>query len=176
MDRLGIAYETAAPRCNEDLRAGVAPAEGTLELARRKARSVAHEMHDALVIGSDQMAVLGGEVLEKPGTHERAVEQLLMAAGRTHELWTSVCVIDVRTGREAHHTELWKMRIRSITREEAERYVDRDQPLDCAGSYRFESIGAALFESVQGQDPTAITGLPLVALAHMLREKGVQIP
>jgi septum formation protein len=176
MDRLGLAYEVESPRTTESLPPGVPPEEGTLELARRKAKSVARDQADAIVIGSDQMAVLDGRVLDKPGTPERAVEQILLMAGRTHELWTSVCVIDARSGRETDHTEVWSMRMRTLTPEEALRYVEADAPLDCAGSYRFESLGAALFESFEGGDPTAITGLPLVALTRMLMEAGVPVP
>jgi septum formation protein len=176
MDRLGVVYEAAAPRCDEKLPEGTHPRDGTLALSLRKARSVAALHAGAILVGSDQMAILDGEIVAKPGTEGRAVEQLMHLAGRTHELWTSVAVMDTRSGRELSHTEAWEMTVRALTREEAERYVEADGPLDCAGSYRFESRGAAIFTSVRGCDPTAITGLPLVALAQMLREVGVRIP
>jgi septum formation protein len=174
MDSLGISYEAVPPGCDESLPAGTHPREGTLELAARKARSEAALREGAVVIGSDQMAVLDGETLPKPGTVERAVAQLLGMAGRTHELWTAVVVLDTRDGRELAHVELWEMTLGALTRDEAEAYVRADGPLDCAGGYRFESRGAALFASARGADPTAITGLPLVALARLLAQLGIR--
>ena len=172
MDRLGVGYEVAAPRCDETLPAGTHPREGTLELSCRKARSVCSRFPQSLIIGSDQMAVLDGEILSKPGSAPRAVEQLLHLAGRTHELWTGVCVLDAGTGRELAHTQVWRMTMRRIGRPEARDYVTQDGPLDCAGSYRYESRGKKLFERVEGEDPTAITGLPLIALVRILGELG----
>jgi septum formation protein len=174
MDRLGIAYEAVAPRCDELLPGGLHPREGTLELSLRKAHSVAGDWPDALVIGSDQMAVLDGRVLGKPGTEERAVAQLLELAGRTHELWTAVAVLDTRDGSAATHAEVWQMGLGPLDREAALEYVRTDGPLDCAGSYRYESRGSALFAAVEGEDPTAITGLPLAAVVRMLEERGVR--
>ena len=175
MDRLGVPYATEAPRCDEMLPGGTHPREGTLELSRRKAQSVCSRFPRSLIIGSDQMAVLDGEILSKPGTPRRAEDQLLRLAGRAHELWTSVCVLDAREGRELTHTEAWRMTMRPLGREEAREYVLEDGPLDCTGSYRYESLGARLFERVEGADRTAITGLPLLALAGLLRELGVPV-
>jgi len=175
MDRLGVAYAVAAPRCDELLREDTHPREGTRELSRRKAQSVREGYPQSLIVGSDQMAVLDGEILSKPGTPRRAEDQLLRLAKRTHELWTSVCVLDARTGRGLTHTELWRMTMRPLGREEVRDYVQADEPLDCTGSYRYEGRGARLFERVEGTDPTAITGLPLLALAGLLGELGVPL-
>jgi septum formation protein len=106
---------------------------------------------------------------------ERAVEQLLRLAGRTHELWTGLCVLDARTGHERAHTQVWRMTLGPIDLRQARAYVERDGPLDCAGSYRYESLGRSLFERVEGEDPTAITGLPLVALVRILGELGARV-
>ncbi len=176
MDRLGVTYEVASPRCDETLPGGTHPREGTLELSRRKARSVREDFPRGLIIGSDQMAVLDGTILSKPVTARRAEEQLLRLAGRTHELWTAVCVLDARTGRELVHAQVWSMTLRPIGRDEARDYVLKDGPLDCAGSYRYESLGRKLFEKVEGTDPTAITGLPLIALARLLGDLGAPVP
>ena len=176
MDRLAVGYAVAAPRCDEALPPGTHPREGTLELSLRKARSVRDAFPRSLIIGSDQMAVLDGEILSKPGSEPRAVEQLLRLAGRTHELWTGVCVLDAATGRERAHAELWRMTVRPLEGDEALAYVREDGPLDCAGSYRYESLGRGLFDRVEGEDRTAITGLPLVALVRMLDELGTRVP
>ncbi len=175
MDRLGVDYEVAPPRCDESLPGGTHPREGTLELSCRKARSVRPDFPGGLIIGSDQMAVLDGAVLSKPGTPRRAQEQLLRLAGRTHELWTGLCVLDARTGRELVHAQVWRMTMRPLDRAQAREYVSEDGPLDCAGSYRYESLGRRLFERVEGTDPTAITGLPLLALARLLGTLGVPV-
>ncbi len=177
MDRLGIEYRCETPLCNEDLPEGTLPGEGTAILAVRKARSVAHLHQGSLIVGSDQMAVLGGRVLGKPGSVERAVEQLADMSGRMHELWTSVAVLDTRSKEgPVVHTDVHCMWMRALGRAELAEYVAQDAPLDCAGSYRFESKGAALFERVEGEDPTAITGLPLAALAGILGRMGVAVP
>ncbi len=176
MDRLGMKYEVASPSCGEDLAPGTHPREGTLALAERKARSVADAFASSLIIGSDQMAWLGGERLDKPGTFERAVEQLTRMQGRTHELWTAVALLDTREGGGlVSHVQRWTLTMRPLTREQAARYVRADDPLDCAGSYRFESRGMALFESAIGDDPTAISGLPMLALIGMLERAGAQV-
>lgn len=174
--RLGVEFDLAAPACDERLDPGTPPDQGALELARRKALSVASDRPGSIVVGSDQMAVVDGRILGKPGSADRAVAQLLDLAGRPHELWTAVHAIDTRSGSEKSHAEVWIMEIRPLTADEAERYVALEAPLDCAGGYRFEGLGVALFASTEGRDPTAITGLPLVALAAMLRSFGVRIP
>lgn len=177
MDRLSVPYVCAAPEGDESLPEGTPPGEGTAVLAARKAESVARLYPGCLIVGSDQMAVLDGRVLEKPGSVDRAIEQILGMSGRMHELWTSVAVLAAGgPGGPKVHTEVHRMWMRRVGREEAAAYVAADAPLDCAGSYRFESRGSALFEKVEGGDPTAITGLPLAALGRMLREAGAEIP
>lgn len=176
MDRLGIAYEVASPRCDETLAPGTLPRDGTLELARRKARSVADDHPGSLIIGSDQMAHVDGEVLHKPGTRPAAVDQLMRLSGRTHELWTAVALLDPGSGLLHEHVQVCRLTMRELTRDMAEAYVRSDAPLDCAGSYRFESRGVVLFEHVECEDPTAITGLPLMALVRMLARCAVVLP
>jgi septum formation protein len=176
MDRAGIEYHTASPRCDEQIPAETHPRDATLLLAERKARSIAAHHPDSLVIGSDQMAVLDGRILGKPGTEQGAVSQLMQLAGRTHDLWTATVVLDTRPrGLLRTHVELWEMTLRDLDRDQALRYVREDEPLDCAGSYRFESRGIRLFARVHGADPTAISGLPMIALLRMLNESGVSI-
>ena len=143
-------------------------------LAREKARAVFSQYPDAVVIGSDQLVDLDGVVFGKPGTAEVAVSQLMAMSGRSHRLLTAVCVLS--PGPQVEFMEETILRMRTLSRREAERYVERDQPLDCAGSYRIESLGIALFEHVQTNDFTAIMGLPLMRLAQILRDFEFEVP
>lgn len=143
-------------------------------LAREKALAVLTRYPAADVIGSDQLVDLDGQVLGKPGSVEAAVQQLLAMSGRCHRLLTAVCVVSGRDRHEfVNETRLW---MRTLTAAEALRYVQRDQPLDCAGSYRIEGAGIGLFERIETDDFTSIMGLPLMALAAELRRRGYLIP
>ncbi len=152
----------------------ITPSELATRLAREKGNAVAAGCPDAIVIGSDQLVDLEGVVLGKPGTAAAAVSQLMAMSGRTHRLLTAVCVIGPdRTLEFFNETQL---HMRALTEQEAARYVERDSPLDCAGSYRIESLGISLFDRIQTDDFTAIMGLPLIRLSQVLREFGVAIP
>lgn len=180
--RLGVPFESAAPGIDE--RAldpqwdQLGPAAYTLALARAKARSVARARPGTRVLAGDQVAVLEepGRVvrLDKPGTPERNVAQLLQLAGRTHELVGGVVLLDA-DGRAWEHVDRQRLTMRAFDRAEAERYVARCAPLDCCGGYRIEDAGIALFERVEGEDPTGIEGLPLIAVARMLRAAGLAV-
>ena len=176
--RLGVPFQCESPGVDEDAakRAISDPVVLAEHLASAKAQAVAERFPDAVVIGSDQLAAVDGEVLGKPGTAERSVEQLERLAGRTHELVTAVCVLRKRDGRTATHTDRTLLTMRNLAREEFERYVAADRPLDCAGSYKIEAAGIALFSRIETEDFTAITGLPLMAVVRMMREFGVVIP
>jgi septum formation protein len=139
-------------------------------LALAKARSI--RAQDALVIGSDQVASLDGEILRKPGTHEAAVGQLLHAQGRSVLFHTAVAVIDTRTGTTVEHVDRTEVRLRKLGRAALEQYVRLERPLDCAGSFKSEGLGVVLFEDVSSHDPTALIGLPLIFLAQTLRSLG----
>ena len=172
LERLGIPFVVEAPGVAEDALPGEAPARQAARLAQAKAAAVAARHPDALVIGSDQVAALGTEVLGKPGTPARAVEQLLRASGRQMEFLTAVTLIGPAAFRAAH-TDVTRVTFRRLGRAEVERYVERDTPLDCAGSFRAESLGIALFEALESRDPTALIGLPLVWLASALKSAGL---
>lgn len=175
--RLGVAFEQAAPgvdeRAFDGLWGTLEPAEYALTLARAKARAVAGARPDALVLAGDQVGVLpdaeGTLRLDQPGTPERNVDQLMRMAGRTHELVSGIVLLDAASGEEAAHIDRQRLTMRAFTRAEAEAYVARCAPLDCAGGYRVEDAGIALFERITGEDPTGIEGLPLIAVARMLR-------
>jgi septum formation protein len=176
MERLGLPFRALAPALDEDSLKdpGLGPRLLTERLAEAKARSLVESEPEATIIGSDQVASLDGTILGKPGSEEGAVEQLIRMAGREHQLITSVCVL--HRGHPRMHTDVTTLAMRTLSRDEIERYVAADRPIDCAGSYKLESRGITLFERIETQDSTAIVGLPLIALTSMLRELGFAIP
>lgn len=178
LGRLGVAFETAAPDVDEGAwkGRGLAPREVARQLARAKAEAVARVVGDgATVIGSDQVCALGSETFGKPGTAARAGEQLARLAGRTHELLTAVCVVGPVHG-AWEHTDVARLSMRALDAASIARYVAADRPLDCAGSYKLEARGIALFEKIECADHTAIVGLPLVALTLELVRRGWVLP
>ena len=173
LERLGLPFEVDSPRCDEEVEDESDPVAMVRELSLRKARSVSDLHPGAIVIGSDQVIHLDGQTLSKPGTAERAREQLARMSGQTHRLVTGVAVVDGRTGAERVDHEDFRITFRDLGSDEIARYVDRDQPLDCAGSYKLESLGIWLVQRLDGEDESSIVGLPLLRLAHILRDLGV---
>jgi septum formation protein len=169
-------FEQSAPGTDEVPRPNEAPAERALRLAIAKAAAVAHGQHDALIIGSDQVAELDGQVLDKPGSAESARAQLGASSGREVQFHTALCLLDTRNGHRHTHVDHTRVRFRELAAAEIARYVEREQPLDCAGSFKCEGLGISLFESIDNRDPSALIGLPLIALARILREAGVELP
>lgn len=143
-------------------------------LARAKAAAVAHQVPDAVVIGSDQVVALGKQVLDKPGNHDRALAQLRQLRNRRHRLITAVAIVHPG-GCHEFHSEA-SLAMRNLDDAALERYLATDQPFDCAGSYKLERLGIALFAAIEAADHTAIVGLPLLELAQALRELGFQVP
>jgi septum formation protein len=176
LGRLGLPFRCASPRFDESVpsREGKSPREIAEMLAEGKAASIAALEPRATVIGCDQLASINEQVLGKPGSSPLAEEQLAILSARTHELITALVVI--RSGRCVRHTDVTRLKMRSLTRAEIKRYVQRDLPLDCAGGYKLEEHGIVLFESIESNDQSAITGLPLIALTSCLRELGYEIP
>lgn len=177
MDRLGIAYEAVAPGVDEEpyKQRGLTPVAMVTALARAKAHAVADQYEDAVIIGSDQCAEIDGHILDKPQTEARAVAQLEMLAGRTHRLLTGVCVLDTKTSQVDLRVDEHHLAMRALTTEQLRAYVAYDRPLECAGSYKIESLGVALFESVKGEDGSAIVGLPMMYIARTLAALGVDV-
>jgi len=171
--RLGLTFATAAPDVDETRRPGEDPVALVRRLAEAKARAVAGTFPDALIIGSDQVACIGDAVLGKPGTRERAIEQLARAAGQAVVFQTGLCLYDAAAGRARVACEPFRVRFRPLSRAQIEGYVDREKPLNCAGSFKSEGLGVALFESMEGADPSALIGLPLIRLVALLAEAGV---
>ena len=175
LQRLSIPFEVAAPDVDETPRSGESPRDLACRLALAKAHAVAALHPDAIVIGSDQVADLGGEPLGKPGTHERAVAQLQRMRGQTVVFQTAVAVVCQDTGFEQTTLAPVQVVFRDLSDAEIESYLRTEQPYDCAGSAKSEGLGIALLESIHNDDPTALVGLPLIRTCRMLRAAGVAI-
>jgi len=173
MERLGVPFDVAAPGCDEETGDLSDPVAIVEELSLRKARAVAPRFPGAVIIGSDQVLAIDGTIVTKPGTPERARQQLARFSGRTHRLITGLAVIDGRDGREQVCHEEFRLTFRTLSEGEIARYVERDDPVDCAGSYKLESLGIWLMDRLEGQDESTIVGLPLLRLAGILRGLGI---
>ena len=177
LERLGLDFQSVAPDCDEAAWSGLPPLTLAATLAREKAASVA--VPDALVIGSDQVVDLDGEILGKPGTVAAAEAQLARLAGRTHRLITAVAVRDSATGRVLEAIDVHTMAMRPLSAAQIAAYVAHDAPLDCAGAYALERRGVALFGRIEADpetaDDTAIVGLPLMKTLRLLREHGYEV-
>jgi len=176
LGRLRLPFECASPQVDETALRDEPPRELAARLARLKAEAVAAAHPGAVVIGSDQVAVRGSEALGKPGSVERCVQQLLQSSGREVEFLTAVFVLDAAGGRSEATIDRTVVRFRSLARPEIERYVAADSPLDCAGGFKAESLGIALFDRIESADPTGLTGLPLIWLCGALRRAGIPVP
>lgn len=172
--RLRLPFSCIAPGVDEAALPGERPQALASRLAQAKAVAVTRYQPGSLAIGSDQVAELRGLALGKPGTRAAACAQLAAMSGQEVLFHTAVCVSDGRTHRQA--LDLTRVRFRHLRAEEIERYVEAEQPLDCAGSFKCEGLGISLFEAIDNQDPTALVGLPLIALSRLLREAGYSLP
>ncbi|TBR39185.1 MULTISPECIES: Maf family protein [Dyella] len=174
--RIWSTFEQRAPGTDETPLPGETPDGRALRLAIAKAVSAADGLHDALVIGSDQVAERDGHMLDKPGNAERAFEQLSASSGKVVRFHTAMCLLDTRNGEQHTHLDHTRVQFRHLTDAEIQRYIEREQPLDCAGSFKCEGLGITLFERIENEDPTALIGLPLIALARLLRQAGARLP
>ena len=176
LDRFLTEYQTVSPSLDEAAEESADPADLASRLARKKAEKVSSAHHNSVVIGADQLAVLDGVVLGKPGDHQKAIEQLLAASGKSVTFLTAVCVLDPIERRRYEHIDRTEVRFRNFDRRLAEAYLRHDEPYDCAGSFKIEGAGFVLFESVSTDDPTALIGLPMIWLAAILMELGCLLP
>ncbi len=170
--RLGRPFDAVSPDVDETPRADEAPAALAVRLAAAKALEVASRFPQAIVIGSDQVADLDGAPIGKPGDHARAVAQLIAASGRRLVFHTAVHVVCLDSGFSAAVLVPTTVRFRSLSASEIETYLQREKPYDCAGSAKSEGLGIALLESIEGDDPTALIGLPLIRTCGLLRQAG----
>jgi len=175
LGRLGLPFEVAAPNVDEAPLAGEPPEQTALRLAQAKARAVAMRFERALVIGSDQVAELDGVRLDKPGSHAPARRQLHLLSGRAAVFHTAVALLNTASG--SLHTRLvpTRVRFRQLDTAQIDAYLLKEQPYDCAGSAKSEGLGIALIEAIQADDPTALIGLPLIALTDMLLAEGCKV-
>ncbi len=171
--RFGLPFATDAPAIDETPRPAETARQLVLRLSAAKAQAVAERWPNAVIVGSDQAAVFDGRILGKPHTPERAVRQLLAFAGQRVDFLTGVAVLHSAGGPAATHTDITTARFRLFAEDEAQRYVERDRPLDCAGGIRFEGLGPLLLEGVDTADPSAAIGLPLIKLGELLRSAGL---
>ena len=176
LDRFLAEFEAVSPEVDESNNEGLEPAELARHLARSKAEAVSASARNALIIGADQLAVLDGQVLGKPGSHQKAVEQLLAATGKSVKFLTAVCMLDPVTRKRYEHTDETIVHFREFDRRLAEAYLRLDEPYDCAGSFKLEGAGFLLFESVKTDDPTALVGLPMIWISDRLLELGYLLP
>lgn len=174
LERLRLDFDVASPDVDESALPGEAPEALAQRLAIAKAAVIASQSPHSWVIGSDQMADLDGRPLGKSDARPAAIAQLRAMSGRTVAFRTAVCIMRGGTHFAALDTTL--VRFRALTEEEIERYVDAEQPFDCAGSFKSEGLGITLFEAIESHDPTALIGLPLIATARLLRQAGYALP
>jgi septum formation protein len=166
----------AQPQVEEAHIAGENPLDRALRLSLAKARAVAQRYPDAIVIGSDQVAAIGDSVLDKPGDAPTCTAQLAALSGKTAKFYTGCAVIRSSTRLELTHVDTTSVVFRAFTNAEVNRYVAAEQPFDCAGGFKVESLGISLFERVESEDPTALIGLPLIWLAAAFRKAGFAVP
>ena len=176
LERLRLRFDVIAPDVDETPQPGEAPRALALRLANAKAQAVAARHPGALVIGSDQVADLAGEPLGKPGTHDKAARQLARMSGQTVVFHTAVAVVCRESGFAQTELAPVRVRFRTLAPDDIERYLQAEQPYDCAGSAKSEGLGIALLDAIDSDDPTALVGLPLIRVARMLRAAGVVLP
>ena len=175
LKRLQISFRCEAPDVDEAPLAGESASTLADRLARAKAQDVARKFPDAIVIGSDQVASINGRCIGKPGAHSVATGQLLDSSGKQVDFYTGVAVIGKDLGFTQSHVEQFSVVFRTLTLNEIETYLKKEQPYDCAGSFKCEGLGIALFEKMIGNDPTALEGLPLIATCRLLTAAGLPI-
>jgi septum formation protein len=175
LGRLGIPFSVADPEVAEGALPGETPEGTARRLAEAKSLAVANRFRDALIIGCDQVAVRNGEVLGKPGTRENAVRQLRALSGGEAVFYTAVCVHNTSVGISRVRVVPCRVTFRRLDDGAIDRYLAREQPYDCAGSAKAEGLGIALIAKMEGDDPSALVGLPLIALVDLLQEQGLNV-
>lgn len=175
LERLRIPFECRDPGVDEARLPGESPVSCAARLALAKAAAVAESHPDAWVIGSDQVAALGGECLDKPLSHPRATQQLRASSGQWVEFHTGIALVGAAQGFSRCEVANYRVLFRALDDAEIDAYLRAEQPYDCAGSFKCEGLGVALFDALEGADPTALEGLPLIATCRLLREAGINV-
>jgi septum formation protein len=176
LERLHLPFTCVAPEVDETPLPQEEPRSMALRLATAKAHARAEQFPAALIIGSDQVAVAAGTILGKPGNREAATAQLRLTRGASALFHTALCLLDAPTGRAQTAVVTTGVHYRNYSDAQIARYLERDEPWQCAGSARIEALGITLIERLEGEDPTALVGLPLIALTTMLNAEGIEVP
>ena len=176
LERLQLPFEWAAPDIDESPLSGETPESLTLRLAQEKARALTARYPAHLIIGSDQVLLLDGQAVSKPGNHAGATAQLRASSGKTLTFSTALCLLNSATGETQSHCEPFQVVFRRLSDETIERYLHREKPYDCAGSFKSEGLGITLFHALRGDDPNSLIGLPLIRLCGMLQQAGYILP
>ena len=175
LEKLKLDFITDSPDIDESPLAGESPEQLVARLAEEKAMAVAVRQPDSLIIGSDQVAVIDGKILGKPGGHDKAVAQLKAASGRRVTFLTALCLYNSATGDSQVEVVPFGVVFRDLSETQIENYLRAEQPYNCAGSFKSEAMGIALFEKLEGEDPNTLIGLPLIRLVRMLEAEGVRV-
>jgi len=173
--RLGIDFECQSPDIDESSQEDESPTELVSRLAENKARALQHKHPHSLIIGSDQVATIDKHILTKPGNHENAVEQLKSSSGKNVIFLTGLCLLNTKTNACQIDVITYSVTFRTLSVEQIDRYLKREQPYDCAGSFKSEGLGISLFSKMEGNDPSALMGLPLIRLTDMLASEGLSV-
>jgi len=175
LERLGLAFEVAAPGVDEKVMPAEKPGDTALRLCVMKAKSVANRFPDALIIGSDQVAASGERRFDKPGDHDSAVRQLSFLSGKSADFLTAVSLLDSKSGEIQSRLVPCRVYFRTLDRKRIEAYLRREQPYDCSASAKAEGLGIALIARMETDDPTSLIGLPLIALTEMPERAGLPV-
>ncbi|MGI9277164.1 MAG: Maf family protein [Endozoicomonas sp.] len=175
LQRLGLEFDCHSPDIDESPQPGENVETLARRLSRQKAEALRQDFPNHLIIASDQAAQLGSRILGKPGTTDKAIEQLSASSGHPVTFHTGVCLLNTKTGREQLDCVSYTVFFRELSRDQIEYYIKKEAPLDCAGSFKCEGLGISLFSKMQGDDPNSLIGLPLIRLTQMLLKEGVDV-
>ena len=175
LNKLGVTFDTLSPEADETALDNETPQQLVERLSIAKAKAVADKVNDALVIGSDQVSVINGEIIGKPHTHENAVKQLQNASGKTVTFYTGLCLYNSTTQQYQSEVVPFNVVFRTLSDSQIENYLKKEEPYNCAGSFKSEALGIVLFEKLEGEDPNTLMGLPLIRLVKMLEKENFSI-
>jgi MAF protein len=175
LEKLDLSFDTDSPDIDETPLKNEHPKDMVERLAKAKAQAIAERHPQSIIIASDQCATLDGEIIGKPGNHENAIKQLQKASGRTVTFYTSLCVMNAATNQYEEVVEPFYVYFRELTDSQIENYLKKEEPYNCAGSFKSEGLGIALFERLEGNDPNTLIGLPLIKLIQMLEKYHVEV-
>ncbi|AMG29569.1 septum formation inhibitor Maf [Grimontia hollisae] len=175
LQKLGLPFLPHSPDIDESAKENETPTDLVKRLSLEKAKACQDIYSEALIIGSDQVCVINGKILGKPHTEEKAIAQLNAASGKHVTFYTGLTLLNAKTGTAQTDVEPFHVHFRNLSEGEIRRYVEREKPLDCAGSFKCESLGIALFDRLEGRDPNTLVGLPLIRLCEMLNAEGVDV-